>query len=62
MILDMSLVTFALLGVLLLFAILSRIWRDQTMGIPQADEADASKLASQSAAIDNVAEKENSLT
>ena len=45
MILDMSLVTFALLGVLLLFAILSRIWRDQTMGIPQADEADASKLA-----------------
>ena len=62
MILDMSLVTFALLGVLLLFAILSRIWRDQTMGIPQADEKDTCELASQSAAIDDVAEKENTLT
>lgn len=59
MILDMSLVTFALLGVLVLFAILSRIWRDQTMGTPQADERDTAKLESQSAAIDKVAEKEN---
>ncbi len=62
MILNMSLVTFALLGVLILFAILSRIWRDQTADIPQADEQDRCKLAPQSAAIDDVAEKENSLT
>ncbi len=61
MILYMSLVTFALLGVLLLFAILSRIWRDQTMGTPQTDERDARTLASQSATIDKVAEKENPL-
>lgn len=60
MILDMSLVTFALLVVLILFAILSRIWRDQTMGIQQDDEKDPCKLAPQSAAIDDAAEKENS--
>ena len=61
MIWDISVVTVALLGVLMLFAILSRIWRDQTMGIQEADDRDASMLASRSAALDNVVEKENSL-
>ncbi len=61
MIWDISLVTVALLGVLMLFAILSRIWRDQTMGIQEADDREASTLASRSAALDDVVEKENSV-
>lgn len=61
MILDMSIVIVALLGVLMLFAMLSRIWRDQTMAIPQADERDTCKRAPQSVAIDKVAGKENPL-
>lgn len=47
MVWDISLITAALLGVFLLLAILTRIWRDQTMENQKADAGGARALSSQ---------------
>ena len=60
MILDMSVVTIVVVGVVMLITTLSRIWRDEAMEFPKADKGDARKIAPRSTAIDNVG-KENSL-
>ncbi len=58
MVWDISLITAALLGVFLLLAILTRIWRDQTMENQKADAGGAGTVASQPPALDHADDKQ----